>query len=312
MNDSLKITASKTKRLLFGLKLTDGLIFKILIYFLLTVIGFVFVYPILIMISYSLMSLDDLLNPMVSQIPSSFYMANYQAAFAALDYFPVFGLSLVVTVLPALIQTFIASMIGYGFARFNFPLKKLWLVLVLATYIVPPQVTLIPRYVLFRDIGILNSVWAIILPATLGQGLNSAIFILIFYQFYRMIPKALDEAAQIDGASRLYTYFKIAVPLSIPSFITSILFSFVWQWNETYQTLIFLGDNIQTLQTRLAIFVSATQGTIGSTDMELAANEAQAMAGNILIMMPMLIVYFILQRWFIEGVDKSGLTGGES
>src|SRR5690606_37277217 len=144
--------------------------------------------------------------------------------------------------------------------------------------------------------------------ATFGQGLNSAIFILIFYQFYRMIPKSLDEAAQIDGASRLYIYFKIAIPHSVPSFITSILFSFVWQYNETYQTFIFLGDSYQTLQTRLAIFVSAAQGN-QVTIIESAQNEAQAMAGNLLIMIPMLIAYFILQRQFIEGIDKSGITG---
>ena len=216
--------------------------------------------------------------------------------------------SLVVTLLPALIQTFVASLIGYGFARFEFPLKKMWLALVVIVYMIPPQVYMIPRFVLFNDLGLLNNVGSVLVPATFGQGLNASIFILIFYQFYRMIPKALDEAAQIDGATRLFIYFKIAIPLSIPSFITSFLFSFVWQWNETYQTFIFLGDGWQTLQTRLAIFVSAAQGN-QVTIIESAQNEAQAMAGNILIMIPMLIVYFILQRHFIEGIDKSGITG---
>ncbi len=299
---------SKTRKLLLGKHFSDGLIFKVLVYFLLVVIGFVFVYPILVMLSYSLMSLEDLINPMVSQVPSSFYFNNYVDAFRALDYINVFIQSLVVTLLPALIQTFVASLIGYGFARFEFPLKKLWLALVVIVYMIPPQVYMIPRFVLFNDLGLLNNIGAILVPATFGQGLNASIFILIFYQFYKMIPKALDEAAQIDGASRLYIYFKIAIPLSIPSFITSFLFSFVWQWNETYQTFIFLGDGWQTLQTRLAIFVSAAQGN-QVTIIESAQNEAQAMAGNLLIIIPMLIVYFILQRHFIEGIDKSGITG---
>lgn len=299
---------SKTRKMLLGKHFSDGLIFKVLVYFLLVVIGFVFVYPILVMLSYSLMSLEDLINPMVYQVPSSFYFNNYVNAFRALDYINVFIQSLVVTLLPALIQTFVASLIGYGFARFEFPLKKLWLALVVIVYMIPPQVYMIPRFVLFNDLGLLNNVGAILVPATFGQGLNASIFILIFYQFYRMIPKALDEAAQIDGASRLFIYFKIAIPLSIPSFITSFLFSFVWQWNETYQTFIFLGDGWQTLQTRLAIFVSAAQGN-QVTIIESAQNEAQAMAGNLLIIIPMLIVYFILQRHFIEGIDKSGITG---
>lgn len=308
MEQTYKPTLSRVRRLLLGKYFSDGLIFKIIIYFLLIIIGFVYVYPILMMTSYSLMSFEDLINPMVHQVPSGFYFNNYIDAFKALDYVKVFMQSLVVTLLPALIQTFVASLIGYGFARFEFPLKKIWLALVVIVYMIPPQVYMIPRFVLFNDLGLLNNVGSVLVPATFGQGLNASIFILIFYQFYRMIPKALDEAAQIDGATRLFIYFKIAIPLSIPSFITSFLFSFVWQWNETYQTFIFLGDGWQTLQTRLAIFVSAAQGN-QVTIIESAQNEAQAMAGNILIMIPMLIVYFILQRHFIEGIDKSGITG---
>lgn len=309
MSDKItNISLQKLKRFIFGIRFVDGFIFKFLIYFLLITVGFVFVYPLLIMLSYSFMSLEDLINPMVSQIPTSLYFENYVSAFKALNYISVFFQSLVVTLIPALMQTFVASLIGYGFARFEFPLKKLWLALVLLVYMIPPQVYIIPRFVLFNNIGLLNNVGSIIVPSLLGQGLNSSIFILIFYQFYKMIPKALDEAAQIDGATRRFIYFKIAIPLSIPSFITTFLFSFVWQWNETYQTFIFLGDGWQTLQTRLAIFVSASQGNIVS-GIEAAQNEAQAMAGNILIMIPMLIIYFILQRRFIEGIDKSGLTG---
>ncbi|WP_026399685.1 carbohydrate ABC transporter permease [Acholeplasma equifetale] len=307
-NINWKQVQSKTKRFLFGMNFMDGFVFKFIIYFLLVIIGFVFVYPLLVMLSFSLMSLEDLINPMVSQIPTTLYFNNYVDAFIALDYIKVFFQSLVVTLIPAIIQTFIASLVGYGFARFEFPLKKFWMVLVVVVYMIPPQVYLIPRFVLFHNMGLLNNIGSVLVPTTFGQGLNSSIFILIFYQFYKMIPKALDEAAQIDGASRLYIYFKIAIPLSIPSFITSFLFSFVWQWNETYQTFMFLGDGWQTLQTRLAIFVSAAQGN-QVTLVEAAQNEAQAMAGNILIMIPMLIVYLILQKQFIEGIDKSGITG---
>lgn len=308
MTKDFKRHYNKFKTILKGRRYHDGLLFKIIVYFLLIIIGFVFIYPILVMISYSFMSLEDLINPMVFQIPTKFYFSNYIMAWKSLDYVKIFFQSLLVTLIPALIQTFVASLIGYGFARFEFPLKKMWMLLVLLTYMIPPQVYIIPRFILFNNLGLLNNVGAILVPATFGQGLNSSIFILIFYQFYKMIPKALDEAAQIDGASRLYIYFKIAIPLSVPSIITSIIFSFVWQWNETYQTFIFLGDGFQTLQTRLAIFVSAVQGN-QVTMIEAAQNEAQSMAGNILIMIPMLIVYFILQRWFIEGVDKSGITG---
>ncbi len=297
------------RRKLFGYKLTDGIVFRSLIYLLLITIGFVYVYPLLHMVSFSFQSLQDLLNPMVSQVPTALYFNNYSDAFTVLKYFETMGSSVAVTLLPAILQTIIASLVGYGFARFNFPFKKTLLALVVATYIIPPQVTMIPKYVLFFNLGILETVWSIIIPATLGQGLNSAIFILIFYQFYKMIPMVLDEAAQIDGASRLYIYFKIAIPLSIPSFITSFLFSFVWYWNETYISTLFLGNGVETLQMRLADFVSEYSSILGSSQAINYANEAVRMAATMLIIAPMLLVYFIMQRWFIEGIDRAGITG---
>jgi len=166
---------------------------------------------------------------------------------------------------------------------------------------------MIPRYVLFFELDILNSIYAIIVPASLGQGLYSAIFILIFYQFYLMVPKALDEAAQIDGASRLGIYFKIAIPLSLPSFLTSFLFSFVWYWNETYIARLFLGQGGETLLLRLLNFVSAYNAILGGGSN--VANEAIRMAATLLIVLPLILAYFILQRLFIEGIDRSGLTG---
>ena len=203
----------------------------------------------------------------------------------------------------------VASLIGYGFAKFEFPLKRVIFGIVILTYIIPPQLIMIPRFVLFNDLNLIGSVWAIILPASLCQGLYSAVFILIFYQFYKMIPKALEEAAQIDGASPLYIYFKIAIPLSIPSFITSFLFSFVWYWNETYTSSLMLNNVVETLQLRLLTFVSSYQDLFPG-DAALI-NEGVRMAATLLIIFPMLIVYLFIQKLFIQGIDQSGLAGGE-
>lgn len=299
---------NKFKHKFLGMKFTDGLLFKIIVYSLLVVISFVYVYPLLYMISYSFKSLEDLLNPMIGQIPSKLYFKNFADAYKVLEYFKTMSRSLLVTLLPALLQTFIASVIGYGFARFDFKGKKIWLMLVVATYIIPPQVIMIPRYVLFHKMGLLENPLAILVPALFGQGLNSAIFILIFYQFFNQIPKVLDEAAQIDGAGRFYIFFRVAIPLSIPSFITSFLFSFVWYWNETYISTLFLGKKVETLQMRLQGFVSAYNAILGGGDADFA-NEAIRMSATLLIILPMLIIYFILQRWFIEGIDKAGITG---
>lgn len=297
----------KWKRRWFGMKMTDGLFYKLILYALLVIIGFVYVYPLLHMLSYSMKSLTDLLDPTINLLPSSLHFDNFSNALLVLDYGPLLLETLTVTLVPAVLQTVVASLIGYGFARFNFPLKKMWFALLLATYIIPPQVTMIPRYVLFFDLGILETIAAIIIPASFGQGVSSAIFVLIFYQFYAMVPKALDEAAQLDGANRWMIYTKIAIPLSLPSFLTSFLFSFVWYWNETYLARLFLGSGAETLLLRLLNFVSAYNATIGGG--QDVANEAIRMAATLLIIAPLVLAYFLLQRLFIEGIDRSGITG---
>ena len=309
MQLNIQKTKNSFKKKLLGLQLKDGLLFKTLIYALLIGIGFVYVYPILYMVSISLQDLSDLLSPSVLYIPSKLYLENIWTSFQVLKYLETLFSSLTVTLIPALLQTMVASLIGYGFAKFEFPLKRVIFGIVILTYIIPPQLIMIPRFVLFNDLNLIGSIWAIILPASLGQGLYSAVFILIFYQFYKMIPKALEEAAQIDGASPLYIYFKIAIPLSIPSFITSFLFSFVWYWNETYTSSLMLNNVVETLQLRLLAFVSSYQDLFPG-DAALI-NEGVRMAATLLIILPMLIVYLFIQKLFIQGIDQSGLAGGE-
>jgi multiple sugar transport system permease protein len=302
---------TKAKRILLGMQGTDGLLFKLLIYTLLIGIGFVYLFPLLTMGSYSFKSLDDILNPIVNWIPTEFYLGNYEKANNVMKFFKTLFETLYVTALPSIAQTAVAAVVGYGFARFQFRGKNILLVLVLATFIIPPQVTMIPRYVLFNDLGILGSIQAFLFPAILGQGINSAIFILIFYQFFRMVPKALEEAAQLDGAGHFRIFFTIAIPLAAPAFIISFLFSFVWYWNETYLAALYFGDSLTTLPLQLEKFVATyermfpvVEGIEGNH-----LNEGIKMAGTMLTIVPLLVVYFITQRWFVEGVDRSGITG---
>src|SRR5699024_5901340 len=114
-------------------------------------------------------------------------------------------------VLPSIVQTAIAAIIGYGFARFEFPLKKILFGMVLATFIIPPQVLMIPRYVFYNELELIGSSLSFILPAAFGQGLNSTIFILIFYQFFRGMPQSLEEAANLDGAGNVRIFLTIAI-----------------------------------------------------------------------------------------------------
>ena len=307
----MKNTSVKLKRILFGMSGTDGLLVKLFMYGLLIGIGFVFLYPILYMIAYSFKDLDDLLNSSVHWIPTTFYLGNYERSATVLNFWPVLLQTIYVTVFPSIIQAVVASFIGYGFARFEFKGKNVLLVLVLATFIIPPQVLIIPRYILFNNLGILDSIASYVLPAAFGQGLNSAIFILIFYQTFRTVPKALEEAAQLDGAGHFKIFFKIAVPMATAAYIVSFLFSFVWYWNETQLASIYFGNNLTTLPLQLQRFVDsfnlmfATPGGTGGSNL----NEGIEMAGTLLTILPLLVVYFVMQRWFVEGVDRSGITG---
>ncbi len=302
-----KETVQRIKHKLLGNNMMEGIVGKTAIYLLLSIVGFIYVYPIINMFSYSIKDLSDLVNPAVRWIPTKIYLENYRTSFIVLDYGKTLLFSLAVTLVPAILQTITTSFAGYGLAKFKIRGKVILFIIILMTYLVPIQVYMIPRYVLFNKLGILDSAWAIIFPATFGQGLSSAIFILIFYQFFRMQPKALDESAEIDGASPYQIFTKIGVPLASPAYITAFLFSFVWYWNETYISSLFIGTNLYTLQLKLLNFQS--QFALSSGLSQQAVNEAIKYSATILIILPVLIVYIIMQKWFVEGIDRTGITG---
>ena len=275
---------------------------------ILIAIGFVFLYPVLYMISTSLKSITDLLDPSVVWVPTKWYIENYLQSIAVLDYWSLLLETIYVAALPAVLQTIVASAVGYGFARFEFRGKNILLGVLLATFIIPPQVLIIPRYLLFNQLNMLDSIMAYALPAIAGQGINSAVFVLIFYQSFRTLPKALEEAAYIDGCGYFRTFISIAVPLQLASFIISFLFSFVWYWNEVNLAAIYFGNSLSTLPLQLQRFTEAFNQMFVLND-AANVNEGIEMAGTFLSILPLLIVYFIFQRYFVESVDKSGITG---
>ncbi len=297
----------RLKKLLLGRTLPEGLLGRLAIYALLVIIGFVYMFPIIKMFAYSLKDLADLVNPVVEWIPTKLYLENYRTSLIVLDYGNTLLFSLSVTLVPALLQTITTSITGYALAKFKVWGKRVVFILILLTYLLPQQVYMIPKFVLFDRFGILESAWSIIFPATFGQGLSSAIFILIFYQFFRMQPQALDESAEIDGANPYQIFLRIGVPLAAPAYLTAFLFSFVWYWNETYISSLFLGTNVYTLQLKLLNFQSQFNLAVGLS--QSVVNEAIRYAATMLIILPVLVVYVIMQKWFVEGIDRTGVTG---
>lgn len=301
----------RLKGFFLGTRTKYGLIFTVILYLLLIAIGFVYLYPLLFMFITSMKTPSDLLNPMVQWVPTELFWGNYIKAFKVLDYPSTLVSSILVSLVPSLIQTAVCSVIGYGLARYKFPGKNILFILIMATFIIPPQNTVIPQMLTYKNLGLLGNILCLILPAVFGQGFKSAIFVLIFYQTFLSLPKVLEEAARLDGASDLKIFFTIALPAAVPSFIISIIFSTVWYWNETYLTVVFLEGGIQTLPMQLSKFVQAYQnlyppGTVNIFD---RLNEAIKLSGTFLNILPLLVMYFVLQKWFVESIERTGITG---
>ena len=318
-----KPTLHRVKKLAIGGYRQMGLLPKTALYVMLISLCFVYVYPILHMAITSLKSLTDLLDPSVQWLPHEITFSNYTQALDIMGFSEHLVDTLLVTVVPALCQTASCALAGYAFARFRFKGRGILMACVLLTFIVPFPVLMVPTYTMYSDYGILRTIWTMILPAITGQGLRAAIFILIYRATYEQIPFSLDEAARVDGASETRVFLTIGVPLGLPAMITSFLFSFVWYWNETYTTSLFMGNaslgstkSISTLVMELAKFedsylayLERAGGWAAKTGGANIQNEAVTMAGTILTIAPLLIVYFCLQRYFTEAIDRSGITG---
>ncbi|MGZ9583377.1 carbohydrate ABC transporter permease [Paenibacillus marinisediminis] len=309
----LRHAAVKAKKIVMGRQGSDGLLFKVITYALLISIGFVYLYPVLYMISQSFKSLQDLLDPTVMWLPKSIHWDNYARAWEVLEYPKTLGYSILLSLLPAIAQTVTCALVGYGFAKFKFPGKTVLFGLMLLTFIIPTQVVMVPLFVLFEQFGMLGTPLPIVAPALLAGGLKSALFILIYTQFFRTIPDTLEEAAQIDGYGHFKIFFKIILPISVPAIVVVFLFSFVWNWNETYMTSLYLGDSMTTLPLQLQTFEDSYKKVFSSVQMTAnpAANinESIKMAGTVLIILPLLFLYLFAQKWFVEVIDKTGITG---
>ncbi len=309
----------KFKKFIFGSKDTEGAGKLSLVYLLLISIGFIYLYPVLYMISKSFMNLNDLLDTSINWIPSELYMENYKQAFKSMDFWKTFKDSILIAGIPTLINVVICSIVGYGFARYEFKGKKLMLGLLIFSFILPPQATMMPTYVFYTDIGLINSLKAFIVPALLGQGLKAQIFILIFYNFFRQVPKVLIEAAKIDGAGHFKAFMRIALPSAAPAILVVFLFSIVWYWNESYLTQLYVvgaftskADTYHwsSLIVSLKNFENSynTARSVPGSGM-VDINESIKMAGTMLSILPLLIMYLVLQRQFVESVDRTGITG---
>ncbi len=284
-------------------------------------ISYIILGPIISIISSSFYSASDVYNPSVFLFPLKPNTGNYRLAFLRLDYFKTLGWTLLYVSTITLLQIFIASMCGYGFARFDFPFKKLLFAFVIVTIVLPAHTIMLPIYQHFRNwdvlgiirlirgkpLNLLSTELPMYLMTLFGTGLRSGLFIYIFRQFFRGLPKEIEEAAFIDGAGMFYTYFRIMLVNAIPAVLTVAVFSMVWQYNDMFYVSLFSMPSGHNISFRL----STIQATIRFVDKirDPMITQLYVYAGVILVVLPILIIYLILQKYFMEGVERSGIVG---
>jgi multiple sugar transport system permease protein len=284
-------------------------------------ISYVIISPLLGIVVSSFFSNEDQYSPLVYMIPQTPTLERYQLALTRLDYFTVMGNNLLYVLSLSVIQLVICAMVGYGFARFKFPLKRILFGCVIVMIIMPSHTIMYPLYTTFQKFdplwlvsaftgkaqNLLSTPVPMFLMTILGTGLRAGLYIYIFNQFFRGLPKEIEEASFVDGAGTFYTFVRVMIPNAVPSIITVTLFSMVWQYNDLSYANLFNVSNDIVMSKRL----NTLQSTIANVDRIVDPNIQQlyVFAGIVMMILPMIIIYVFLQRRFIEGVERSGIVG---
>lgn len=288
-------------------------------------LGYIVLYPLLYMLSSAFTPASQAADPSVVWIPKSLSMENFKLAFYAMDYIKSLSVTLYIQILSGLIEVITCAVIAYGFARYNFRFKNLIFVMVVVTIIVPPQAIIVPMYLnysyvdflnILKTIGtaigkelrpnILDTGWTFYIPSLFGVGLKSGLFIFIYRQFFIGLPAELEEAASIDGAGPIKTFIRVVLPSSGVAMVCVTIFSVIWHWNDYNLSAIFLSENFP-LSVRLSMLADNTFST--PAGLKFTASGDIVMAACVLFVLPVLIFYIIVQKRFVQSIDRVGIVG---
>lgn len=284
-------------------------------------ISYIILGPVITMVSNSFFTEDDLYNPVVVLLPAEGTVQNYIQTFKVMTYVKTLGSTMFYVISLTLIQILICSMAGYGFARFDFPFKKVLFACVILTIVIPTDSIMLPLYTEFRNfdifgilhlirgegVNLLGTTKPMYIMTMFGCGLRSGLYIYIFNQFFRGLPKEIEEAAVVDGAGSFYTYFRIMLINAMPSVLTVTIFSLVWQYNDMFYSKLFAISS----KVLMSIRVSTVQATLENALQikDSSVSQLYLYAGIVMMIIPILLIYILLQRRFIEGVERSGIVG---
>lgn len=285
---------------------------RIFLYYVLIELAYLFLLPFIYILTTSMMSYQDYLDPTVEWIPTAVEVKNFTDAWTGLNYPTSFLNSLVTSLGSALLQSVSCAIIGYALGRFRFKGKNLIFFFVILVLLIPPQTTILSSYGLWATFGMTNTYFPILLPSLFGLGIRGALFALIYMYFFQRVPDAMDDAARIDGAGPFRVFIQIMLPLVKSAIAIVFIFSFVWHWNDNYEAPTYMyKQEMLTLQPKLEKiqqYYAEVMGYSGeASDFEKAMTEPMLFAGCLLAMLPVLIVYIAGQNKLASGIERLGV-----
>jgi len=289
---------------------------------------FLILQPLLDKLSVSFMDQQDLYDSTVISIPRNFTTFNYKLASQLVDFWPSLFETTVIVLISAILQISACTLAAYGFARYKFPLKNLWFFCVMLIIVIPPHTIMSSLYLNFHffdifgifrlitgsPINMLNSVFGYFLLSATGMGLKSGLYIFMLRQYFRGIPKELEEAAWVDGCGKFRTFVQIMIPDAAPMLTSCFLFSFVWQWTDSFYSSLFLtnykmlASGLSSIAERLRQWwVAVNSATSIGSAAPMGYVQAMIATNMLMCLAPLILLYLIAQRAFVESLSQTGI-----
>lgn len=265
-------------------------------------------------------------SPIVIWVPEHFTLDNFKQVISIMDYWPTLGNTFLLSIMTTILTAISCALAGYGFSRLRFKGSNLLFMGVMLTILVPPTTILIPVYLNLKDftlmgliplftggksLNLLNTYWPFILTSLTANSMKAGLYIFIFRQFFRGIPMEVEEAAYIDGAGIGKTFLRIILPNTVPAIVTVLLFSFVWQWNDSFYTTTYLTTSkvmsiqLSSLPYNLGIMLSGGANSKVDPFYQSMVQDT----GILLAILPLIIIYIFVQRYFVESIERTGIVG---
>lgn len=316
-------------------------VYKLVRFLLLFGLCFMIIQPLLSKLSVSFMIEDDLYDSTIISIPRHLTTQNYVdvAGVQLLNYGPALFNTFFISLMVSLLQVASATLVGYGFARFNFPLKKFWFFAVIVTVIVPPQTISTALHLTFKyydpfglvslfnggnsisllsksfylNLGFISVPIPYFVMSMTCQGLKNGLYIYMIRQFFSGVPVSLEEAAYVDGCSTFKTFWRVILPDAIPILVSCFLFAFVWQWTDTFYTKMFINDSaLPMLSMNLSGIGEATSKwkesiTYTGNVATMGHKQQFVSTATLMVIAPLLLLYLFAQKGFVESISSTGL-----